>query len=319
MKNQRSTGHQAAGASGDDSARSDAFTLMALFLGMAAFGSATPVSKIVTESAPIFVGSALRVAIGALALAPFAWLKRSEIKGLGKAEWGRILVIAAFGMFGFTALMLYGMRMISGVAGAIVMSTAPMVTALAAVAFMSDQATWRKLAASGLAVAGVLILHLGGSGGEEGANTSWLGIGLVFAAVCCEAVYTLMGRAVTQRVDPLLTAFLAAMAALPFFAALAVWQWPEFESGEAGARFWIAVAWYGAGTLAVGSGLWYAGVKRAQGSIAAAFMGVMPASALVLSYLLLGEAFQWIHLAGFAVVFSGVALISWEHARQARD
>jgi drug/metabolite transporter (DMT)-like permease len=44
-------------------------------------------------------------------------------------------------------------------------------------------------------------------------------------------------------------------------------------------------------------------------------MSVMPVSALVLSYGLLGEGFRWIHLAGFAVVFAGVLLISWEHAR----
>jgi drug/metabolite transporter (DMT)-like permease len=44
-------------------------------------------------------------------------------------------------------------------------------------------------------------------------------------------------------------------------------------------------------------------------------MGVMPASALILSYVLLGESFRWIHMAGFATVFAGVLLISWEHAR----
>jgi drug/metabolite transporter (DMT)-like permease len=76
------------------------------------------------------------------------------------------------------------------------------------------------------------------------------------------------------------------------------------------------VIWYGAGTLALGSWLWYSGLKHAQGAVAAGFMGVMPASALLLSYLLLDEPFRWLHLAGFAVVFVGVLLMSWEHARQ---
>lgn len=38
-------------------------------------------------------------------------------------------------------------------------------------------------------------------------------------------------------------------------------------------------------------------------------MGVMPVSALVLSYILLGEAFQWIHLVGSGVVLAGLALV----------
>jgi drug/metabolite transporter (DMT)-like permease len=80
---------------------------------------------------------------------------------------------------------------------------------------------------------------------------------------------------------------------------------------------WLALAWYGAGTLALGSALWYGGVSRAEGSVAAGFMGLMPVSALVLSYLLLGEAFRWLHPAGFGVVFLGVLLMSWEHARHA--
>lgn len=77
--------------------------------------------------------------------------------------------------------------------------------------------------------------------------------------------------------------------------------------------------WYGAGTLALGSWLWYSGLARAEGAIAAGFMGVMPASALILSYVLLGEEFRWIHLLGFGIVFAGVLLISWEHARMSGE
>ncbi|MGH6914732.1 MAG: EamA family transporter [Geminicoccales bacterium] len=44
----------------------------------------------------------------------------------------------------------------------------------------------------------------------------------------------------------------------------------------------------------------------------------MPASALILSYVLLGEPFRWLHIVGFGIVFAGVLLISWEHARMAR-
>ncbi|MCK5746861.1 MAG: EamA family transporter, partial [Oricola sp.] len=40
-----------------------------------------------------------------------------------------------------------------------------------------------------------------------------------------------------------------------------------------------------------------------------------PVSALVLSYILLGEAFRWMHLLGFSVVFASVLLISREHMR----
>lgn len=297
--------------------RQGTFTVGArLALGMAVFGSATPVSKIVTGAFPVFVGSLLRVGIGAIVLAPFLVVRRSELTKLRRKEWLLVALIAVFGMFGFSALMLYGMKQVSGVGGAVVMSTTPAVTAAASMVLLGDKATWRKLAAIALAVAGVLLLQLGQGGGSG--QTQWLGIALVFGAVCCEAAYTLLGKTVSARVDPVVVAALAAAISVPLFVPFAVWQWPDVST-DVSPGTWAAVAWWGAGTLALGSWLWYSGVAKAEGAVAAGFMGVMPASALILSYLLLGEAFRWIHLAGFAVVFAGVLLISWEHARMERS
>src|SRR5690606_32747416 len=158
------------------------------------FGSATPVSKIVTGAMPVFVGSGLRVALGAIVLAPAALRHWHQVREFEGRDWLRLGLISLFGMFGFSALMLYGMGMIPGVAVAIVMSTTPAVTAAASMLFLGDRPNWRKLSAIALAVAGVLVLHLsqGGSGGSGG--DLLLGSLLVFAAVCCEAAYTLIGK-----------------------------------------------------------------------------------------------------------------------------
>lgn len=310
-----------------------------LAAGMILFGSATPVSKLVTDAMPVFIGSTFRVAVGALALAPLLLVYRGEIAKLGRRDWLLTALIALFGMFGFTVFMLAGMSLVTGVTGAVVMSTTPAVTAAVAILLIGESANWRKLAAIALAVGGVLLLYLGGGtaggGGTDGSGSSGggpvvdflrdLGAGplagglLVFAAVCCEVAYTLLGQRVSRDVNPLVVAFLAAALAIPLFLPLAAWEWPRFDAAAVATGGWIAALWYGAGTLALGTWCWYSGIAKTEGSIAAAFMGLMPASALVLSYLLLGERFQWIHLAGFGIVFAGVLLMSWEHARMARE
>jgi drug/metabolite transporter (DMT)-like permease len=302
------------GAAGHDHASSSAATYVQLALGMAAFGSATPISKIVTAAMPVFIASGLRVALGAAVLLFAARGHLSQIKQIGRRDWLLITLIALFGMFGFSALMLYGMKIISGTAGAIVMSTTPAVTAVGSMVLFRERPGWRAVVAIALAVLGVLILQLGGgSGGGQGNN--WLGVGLVFAAVCCEACYTLLGKRVSEHIDPVLVAFLGALIAVPLFVPFALWQWNDLDVSTIDMRVWWALFWYGVGTLAIGSWLWYSGVAKASGSTAAGFMGVMPASALLLSYALLDEAFKWLHVLGFGVVFAGVLLISWEHAR----
>jgi len=130
--------------------RSTVASQVRLALGMATFGSATPVSKIVTSGMPVFVGSGLRVAIGAIALAPFAVRHLHQVKRFGRRDWVLIVVIALFGMFGFSALMLYGMRMITGVTGAVVMSTEEEGVGLATGAWLGGAKTVLLMQSSGV-------------------------------------------------------------------------------------------------------------------------------------------------------------------------
>jgi drug/metabolite transporter (DMT)-like permease len=146
-------------------------------------------------------------------------------------------------------------------------------------------------------------------------TTLAIGSALVFGAVCCEAGYTLLGKVATRRLEPMLTVFLASAIAVPLFLVSAVvFEMDTFDMGAIGAIGWLSLFVWGAGTLGLGSILWYKGLQRVEGTVAAGFMGVMPVSALVLSYVLLSEPVHVSHLIGFSVVFAGVLIISREHA-----
>jgi drug/metabolite transporter (DMT)-like permease len=214
--------------------------------------------------------------------------------------------------------MLFGMQRAPGAVGATIMSMTPAVTALAAILLLGETASWRKLAAVGLAIAGALVLQVGQGLGQKNGSSMLIGALLVFGAICCESAYTLLGQKVSKQVDPVLVAALGAILSLPLFA-LATALIGRWDIAGASTGAWAALFWYGAGTLALGSWLWYRGIAQVSGVTAAAFMGIMPLSALALSYLLLGEPFRWVHLLGFGTVFVGVLLMSWEHARMAKD
>ncbi|OQW48379.1 MAG: hypothetical protein A4S16_01600 [Proteobacteria bacterium SG_bin6] len=283
--------------------------------GMALFGSATPVSKLVGAAFPPMLAGLMRVGIGSALLMLAAREHWRDIPGIKRGDWLRLALIALFGMFGFSALMLYGMRLASGVAGATIMAMTPAVTAAGAMLFFGEKPSWRKIAALCAAVGGALLLELGraGGGGDPGALSGAL---LIFAAICCEAAYTLIGQRVSKVIDPVLAAGLGALLALPLFAVAALVT-GQLGPPRADGTGWAALLFYAAGTLALGSWLWYRGIAQVSGVVAATFMGVMPLTALVLSYWLLGEPFRWIHLGGFVIVFAGVLLMSWEHARAA--
>ena len=292
-----------------------------LLIGMSLFGSTTPISKIVSEAFPVFTASLMRMTIAAIALAPFMAPHLKEPRLAGRRDWLVIALIALVGMVGFTATMLFGMRLTTGVIGATVMSSTPAVTALASVVFLGAAMNWRKAGALGLAVVGVVAINLmRDMSGEDGGRAVILGAALVGLAVCFEAAYTLLSKLLSDGVSSVAVTFAATLMALPAFALLALLLDPNpYDISGASMADWGAVLFWGAATGALAPVIWYTGVRQAPGPLAASFMAVMPLSALTLSYVLLGEAFRWAHLVGFGAVCAGVLLMVWEHASSGHE
>lgn len=303
----------------DDGGRIDARSVVLLAAGMACFGTATPVSAIVGREFPPFLASFGRLAIAAAILVPVLLTVtardddrtgvRESAGRLVRADWIRLVVIAVVGTFGFSILMLLGMRLAPGAVAAVVMATTPAVTAIGAVVLLGDHlGRWRVLGIA-LAVAGVVIVNVGSDIAEGSGDDLLLGAALVFGAVVCEATYSLVGKRLTADLTPLEIVTAAAVLGSLLFLPLAVWDAVGFVVSEATAGQWIGMLWWGAGTMALGSVLWFRGMRRVSAGTASAFMAVMPITALVGSYVLLGESFQVVHAVGMAVALAGLAAV----------
>lgn len=288
--------------------------ILLLSSGMILFGSATPISKIISSSLPVFTASTIRVFLGALTLLPFAWKDLNKIKSFKAHQWWPLLSISIFGVVGFTASLMKGMSYISGVSGSVIMATTPVVTAIGARLFLKSPFTKLKMLATFMTFAGAMSMHLFKSSFHNTAENYLPGIILVFVAVICEAAYTLIGKHATQDTPPLLVTFLATLIALPLFMLLSFTEsdsWTLVMNLESTAIGYLC--WWGIGTLALGSACWYMGVQNAEASTVPAFMGLMPLSALMMSYWLLRETFHPLHLLGFGLVFGGVLVMSKAH------
>ncbi len=286
---------------------------------MALFGSATPISKLVGEGLPVFTASLLRVILGAVSLAPFVARDfRRNLARMDARAWREVSLIALFGMVGFTFLLVCGMKYITGVAGSIIMSFTPALTALGAFVFLGSPLDWRRIVAIVTGVGGLVIINVfRAEFSDSGGPLFYLGVVLVLAAISCEAVYTLIGKKATDTMPPLFVTFLATTLSIPLFVVLSLTiDFSQADFANVSTETWWSLAWWGIGTLGAGSALWYSGLARAEGTTAAGFMSVMALSALLLSYFLLGETFEWIHLPGIVLVLTSIGLMSWVHATE---
>jgi drug/metabolite transporter (DMT)-like permease len=195
------------------------------------------------------------------------------------------------------------------------MGASPAVTAIASVIFLKNKMTPRKWIAIGLVVFGLMIVHAGESGMQMSGMQNTMavmavGIFLVFLAVCCEAAYTIIGKK-EAHIKPVLVSSLSVIFALILFVPFSIPELSEFNVSNVTTAQWLSSIWWGAGTISLGLTLWYFGIEKVSGVEAAGFMGMMPISALIFSYILLKEPFYIHQLIGFIIVFASIILLTY--------
>jgi drug/metabolite transporter (DMT)-like permease len=177
--------------------------------------------------------------------------------------------------------------------------------------FLKERRGPRVVAGIVLSVLGIVALNILGSDTEAMRGPApLLGNLLVFGAVISEALFTIFGKAASERVTPLATAASASVLSLALFLPLGLYQSVGFDFSSVGLSGWVAVLHYGVFVTALGYLLWFGGLSRVPASTAGNFTGVLPVSAVLLSYVVLGEPFSWAHLVGVACVLLAILLIA---------
>lgn len=188
--------------------------------------------------------------------------------------------------------------------------TLPAMAALFSIVFLRERPTRRLLVAIAFATAGVMLLALGDAPSDQptaGPAAKLAGIGLVLAAVACEALFILGQKRLSAPLHPVAMSTLMCGGGLVLSAVPAWLSWPSHASTFTVPAL-AGIAWHAWVPTVIGFLLWYAGANRSTGSQAALTTVCLPITALLLAAAFLGESIQVWQWAGLAAVLAAVAL-----------
>jgi len=271
-------------------------------------GSNVGIGKSIVASVPVPLFALLRFVIALAVLWPL--LRWSKMKRVALGEWVNLFLQALFGTFGFTLLMLGGVARTSAVAAGVITSTIPAVVALFAWIFLKEKPGGRAFASIGLAIAGVLVINVA-QAGDTGAS-SLPGNLMVLGAVCCESLYVILSRRLTQTLPAIdicaYTHAIGLLLMLPVGAAsLAQFDWTSVAWDT-----WALVLWYGLSASIFSFWLWMKGIRHVDGSLAGVFCAVLPVAAALYGIAFLDERPTLAHGVALACVVTGIALASFK-------
>ena len=269
----------------------------------------------VSEASPLAVASwrflLAALVLGTLVLIHEGWPRCSL------DEWLTLAALGASGIFLYNLCFLYGLKMIEAGRGALVVALTPAVVAAGDWLLFGAPMSPMKASGIGLAMFGCLLVVTNGDPRLLFAGQVGLGEWLIIGCSVLWAVYTFVGRRGTRSLSPL---------AMTFGASVTGWLMLTTAALLQGSLFSLAaITWRGGGAIIFlglfGTALaftWYAeAVQRIGATRSAAFINLVPVSAVVLGAVLLDERLGVAVLAGGALVIAGVIITNQAGTRLA--
>jgi drug/metabolite transporter (DMT)-like permease len=251
----------------------------------------------------------LRWTIALALMLAFAWRGLIANFAAWRGEWPQMLALGALGMWICGAFVYIGAETTVAVNISLLYAISPVLIAAGSAVFFADRLSRVQVAGVALALAGTLFVLARGSLANLAAVRFTVGDGWILVAVASWTAYSLLLRKWPSALEPFarLTAICAGgiVVLLPFTVVEAVVAGlPDFSSPQVWLLAVVVALLPGFGS--------YQAYSYMQRELGAARTGLVlylgPLWAAVTAWWVLGEAPQWFHFAGAALILPGIYL-----------
>lgn len=252
-----------------------------------------------------------------LMLAPFAWPHVRREWPIVRRNWKVMVFLGAVGVGTHNALAYLGLNYTSATNGLILNSFIPVMIIAMSWIFLRERLSLLQLAGVGVSLAGVLAILSKGSVDNFLSLKLNGGDLLVILSMALWSIYTICLRWRPAGLSMLTFLFVLMvvgdLTVLPLYIAeLAFGRHMVVTPGNVAAILTVALF-----SSVLAYIFWNYGVSKLGASVAGLFAHLMPAFGVLLAWIVLDERLALFHVAGIALILSGIGITSWLGRRTA--
>jgi drug/metabolite transporter (DMT)-like permease len=245
-----------------------------------------------------------------LILAPFAWRHLRRDWPIVRRNWKPMVLLGAIGVGTHNALAYLGLNYTTATNGVILNSFIPVMIIAFSWLFLRERLSALQLAGVIISLAGVLTILSQGSMAVLASLELNAGDLLIILSMAMWSAYTIGLRWRPSGLHMLTFLFvlmvIGDLAVLPlFFAELAFGRHMEVTLANLAAL--VSVALFASVLAYI---FWNRGVEQVGASVAGLFVHLMPVFGILLAWLFLGERLALFHVAGIALILTGIWITS---------
>jgi drug/metabolite transporter (DMT)-like permease len=244
--------------------------------------------------------SVVRIAVAALALLAIAPL--AHVRLPDRRHIVLLLAAAFFGVTAYQVLLNAGELHVPAGAASIVVASAPLVSVAVAALVLDERLTIAKISGSAIAIAGVAVVCLSRSGA-----TFSSALLIVIAAALVQGIYHPLIKPLLRTRSSLEVATYAMVAGALMALPLLPWGWHDLTAASRSA--WCSALSLALIPSALGFVLWGFAVANLPVATSTSLLYLVPAVAVLIAFLWLGETPRATELLGGLVVIAGVVLV----------
>jgi drug/metabolite transporter (DMT)-like permease len=276
-----------------------------LLLVVLFWGGNFTASKIALAEIPPLPFTAIRFAVGS-AMLGLVILKREGRLHPPRGNFLRLLGLGLVGNTIYQVFFIHGLALTSATNSALILASMPTVVTVGAGLLGMEQVTRRGVLGLAVASAGVLLVVVARGGSLGGAH---LGDVLMLGSVVCWAIYTLgLRRMGGIGLSPLELTAWCMILGTPGLVLLGVPGLVALPWADISAAAWLALAYATLLSLVAAYVLWSLAVQALGPSRTALVSLLTPFVATTIATLMLGERPGPVHVAGGALIITGVLL-----------
>lgn len=269
------------------------------------WSSNTVVGRAVAGHIPPVTMSFIRWTVAFLIVLPFAWAHLVRDWPAIRERLGTMVLLSATGIGVFNTLQYWALEYTEALNGLLIQSTAPMFVAIWSLLLLGIRLTWAQAAGVAISLCGVLIILLRGGPAALAKISLNRGDVIVLVGLAFFGFYSTLSAKRPQIDNLSFLAFTFGCGALCLIPPL-IWELSVRPVMQVTPHNLAVLAYISIFPSALAYLFFNRGIELIGANRAAPFFHLIPVFGSALAIVLLGERLQLFHLAGYALVLTGI-------------
>jgi len=272
------------------------------------WGTNMVLGRYLADKVPPFTLTTARFTVAVPFLIALVFMRSQRPWHLNWSQFRILAIMSAFGVFAFTPLLYFGLHFTTAINGGVINAVTPATTLVMSAILIGEKLSKRQFVGICLSVLGIIWVASHGSLGQLLRMRFGLGEFLIFLSTFLWALYSVLGKKLTNTLSPLEVTAYSVLLAIPFLYVASFLELRTSSMAPLTTHLVLIFLYMGIFPSLIAYLCWLEGLRLLGANRAIMVYNTIPVFSALMAMIILGEPLGRTQVIGGLVVIGGAYL-----------